>query len=129
MLKIGELAKLTNCSVLTIRFYEKQGLIQIPDRTQSNYRLYKQSDVDRIKFILNCRSLNMSLNEIKQLLTYQDQPDMNCSKVNHLVDKHIQNIYQHIEQQKYLIEQLIQLRKSCDGMCSMEKCGVIKQLS
>jgi DNA-binding transcriptional MerR regulator len=39
-LKIGELSKKTSCSVLTIRFYEKEGLIPEPERTEGNYRLY-----------------------------------------------------------------------------------------
>ena len=71
-LKIGELSKKTSCSVLTIRFYEKEGLIPEPERTEGNYRLYDIGYVERIKFILNCRTLNMSLNEIRQLLTYKD---------------------------------------------------------
>jgi len=61
-LKIGELSKKTSCSVLTIRFYEKEGLIPEPERTEGNYRLYDVGYVERIKFILNCRTLNMSLN-------------------------------------------------------------------
>jgi len=71
-LKIGELSKKTSCSVLTIRFYEKEGLIPEPERTEGNYRLYDVGYVERIKFILNCRTLNMSLNEIRQLLTYKE---------------------------------------------------------
>lgn len=67
-MKIGELSEKTSCSVLTIRFYEKEGLIPQPDRTQGNYRLYTEDYIDRLKFIVNCRSLNMNLIEIKKLL-------------------------------------------------------------
>ena len=82
-LKIGELSKKTSCSVLTIRFYEKEGLIPEPERTEGNYRLYDIGYVERIKFILNCRTLNMSLNEIRQLLTYKDnEPYRVCRRVN-----------------------------------------------
>src|SRR5690606_41980245 len=78
-----------SCSVLTIRFYEKEGLIPEPERTEGNYRLYDVGYVERIKFILNCRTLNMSLNEIRQLLTYKDKPEKNCSDVNELIDLHV----------------------------------------
>ncbi|HGH3625773.1 TPA: MerR family DNA-binding transcriptional regulator, partial [Acinetobacter baumannii] len=48
-MKIGELSEKTSCSVLTIRFYEKEGLIPQPDRTQGNYRLYTEDYIDRLK--------------------------------------------------------------------------------
>ncbi|MFH4043520.1 MerR family transcriptional regulator, partial [Acinetobacter baumannii] len=83
-MKIGELSEKTSCSVLTIRFYEKEGLIPQPDRTQGNYRLYTEDYIDRLKFIVNCRSLNMNLIEIKKLLNYKDLPNLNCSDVNEL---------------------------------------------
>jgi DNA-binding transcriptional MerR regulator len=78
-LKIGELSEKTSCSVLTIRFYEKEGLIPQPERTEGNYRMYSEAYIDRLKFIVNCRSLNMNLNEIKRLLSYKDLPTQNCS--------------------------------------------------
>ncbi|MDH2667085.1 MerR family transcriptional regulator, partial [Acinetobacter baumannii] len=87
-MKIGELSEKTSCSVLTIRFYEKEGLIPQPDRTQGNYRLYTEDYIDRLKFIVNCRSLNMNLIEIKKLLNYKDLPNLNCSDVNELIDSH-----------------------------------------
>ena len=104
-LKIGELSKKTSCSVLTIRFYEKEGLIPEPERTEGNYRLYDIGYVERIKFILNCRTLNMSLNEIRQLLTYKDNPKKNCSDVNELIDLHVSAIRENIIKQQKLIEQ------------------------
>ena len=58
-LKIGELSKKTSCSVLTIRFYEKEGLIPEPERTEGNYRLYDVGYVERIKFILGGVSKSM----------------------------------------------------------------------
>jgi Cd(II)/Pb(II)-responsive transcriptional regulator len=88
-LKIGELSEKTSCSVLTIRFYEKEGLIPQPERTEGNYRMYSEAYIDRLKFIVNCRSLNMNLNEIKRLLSYKDLPTQNCSEVNELIDAHI----------------------------------------
>ncbi len=128
-LKIGELAKRTACSVLTIRFYEKEGLIRKPKRTEKNYRLYTVEDVERIQFILNCRSLNMSLNEIRQLLAYKDHPQQNCSNVNALIDSHIGMIEENIRRQNQLIEQLSHLRSTCDGLCTIDQCGVLKNLA
>ncbi|AZC08743.1 MULTISPECIES: Cd(II)/Pb(II)-responsive transcriptional regulator [Acinetobacter] len=127
-LKIGELSEKTSCSVLTIRFYEKEGLIPQPERNQGNYRLYSESYIDRLKFIVNCRSLNMNLSEIKKLLSYKDIPNQNCSEVNELIDSHIKEVQNNIRKQQKLIEQLLEIRKTCDGMCNADQCGVLKNL-
>ncbi|MBT7542318.1 MAG: MerR family DNA-binding transcriptional regulator, partial [Gammaproteobacteria bacterium] len=52
MLKIGALASLAGVSRDTLRFYEKHGLITPDTRTDSGYRLYSETDVYRISFIL-----------------------------------------------------------------------------
>ncbi len=111
------------------RFYEKEGLIPEPERTEGNYRLYDIGYVERIKFILNCRTLNMSLNEIRQLLTYKDNPKKNCSDVNELIDLHVSAIRENIIKQQKLIEQLSDLRGTCDGLCTIDQCGVLKNLA
>ncbi|MCA4229604.1 Cd(II)/Pb(II)-responsive transcriptional regulator [Acinetobacter baumannii] len=128
-MKIGELSEKTSCSVLTIRFYEKEGLIPQPDRTQGNYRLYTEDYIDRLKFIVNCRSLNMNLIEIKKLLNYKDLPNLNCSDVNELIDSHIYDVEENIRNQQKLIQQLLEIRKTCDGLCTVDKCGVLKKLA
>jgi len=128
-MKIGELSEKTSCSVLTIRFYEKEGLIPQPERTQGNYRLYTEDYIDRLKFIVNCRSLNMNLNEIKKLLLYSDVPKNNCSEVNELIDSHIKDVMENIKNQQNLIRQLLEIRKTCDGQCTVDKCGVLKKLA
>ena len=63
-MKIGELAKLTDCPVETIRYYEKENLLPPPARTDGNYRVYTQAHTERLTFIRNCRSLDMTLEEI-----------------------------------------------------------------
>lgn len=59
--KIGELAKMTGCQVVTIRYYEKEGLLKRPERTERNYRLYGEEDMARLRFIRHCRQHGMSL--------------------------------------------------------------------
>ena len=93
-LKIGELSQLSGCPVVTIRFYEKEALLLAPNRSEANYRLYNKDHLERLLFILNCRTLNMSLDEIKILLAYKDKPCGNCSSINILVDKHIHQLEQ-----------------------------------
>ena len=68
-MKIGELAKATDCAVETIRYYERENLLPAPARSDGNYRLYTQAHVERLTFIRNCRTLDMTLDEIRSLLS------------------------------------------------------------
>ena len=72
-MKIGELAKLTDCQVETIRYYERERLLPEPARSEGNYRLYTQAHVERLTFIRNCRSLDMTLEEIRSLLNLRQR--------------------------------------------------------
>src|SRR5690554_1313451 len=97
-IRIGVLAEKTGATVETIRYYEKEGLLPEPFRSQSNYRLYNDSHVERLNFILRCRTLDMTLEEVRTLLGYWDAPNKECSEVNNLLDKHILAVEQQIAQ-------------------------------
>jgi DNA-binding transcriptional MerR regulator len=81
-LKIGDLAKRAGCLVETIRYYERVGLLLGPARSEGNYRLYTNVHVERLQFIRHCRALDMTLEEIRNLLRFRDAPDENCSEVD-----------------------------------------------
>lgn len=68
MLKIGELATRAGCPVETIRYYGRKGMPRTPARSNGNYRLCDSAHVERISFIRHCRSLDMSLDEMRALL-------------------------------------------------------------
>jgi len=60
-MRIGELAKISNCQVVTIRYYERSGLLPPPSRTEGNYRVYNVTDAERLAFIRNCRTIDITL--------------------------------------------------------------------
>ncbi len=127
-LKIGELAERTGCQVETIRFYERKGLLTTPERSQGNYRLYDEANVMRLQFIRNCRSLDMTLEEIRTLLTLRDQPLHECTDVNSLLDEHIGHVNERIKELKGLQSQLKQLRSRCSTVQSVKECGILQEL-
>lgn len=126
--KIGELAKMVGCQVVTIRFYEKEGLLKEPERTGANYRLYGDKDIERLRFIMHCRHHDMTLSEIRELLAFRDNPKANCDWVGTLVQRHIASVEAQIESLTQLKAQLENLRHKCTGS---EKggCGIIASLS
>ncbi|GAD65023.1 MerR family transcriptional regulator, partial [Aquipseudomonas alcaligenes] len=57
-MKIGELGKQADCQVETIRYYEREGLLPVPGRSEGNYRVYGKEHLERLVFIRNCRTLD-----------------------------------------------------------------------
>ncbi|AOY60356.1 MULTISPECIES: Cd(II)/Pb(II)-responsive transcriptional regulator [Desulfococcus] len=127
-MKIGELAKKTGCKVVTIRYYEKEGLLAEPERTAGNYRVYGRKDLERLEFILHCRRHDMKLGEIRKLLTYRDHPRQDCTWVAGLLDAHIGNVDEQIRSLQHLKHHLKQLRGRCAGGHSGETCGIMQGL-
>ncbi|MDY7562927.1 Cd(II)/Pb(II)-responsive transcriptional regulator [Pseudomonas sp. 10B1] len=126
-MKIGELAKLTDCQVETIRYYERESLLPPPARSDGNYRVYTQAHVERLTFIRNCRSLDMTHEEIRSLLSLRDSPQDQCESVNALIDEHIQHVNARVASLQALQTQLLELRQRCtDG--TLKHCGILQQL-
>lgn len=114
-MKIGELAKRAGCDVQTVRFYEREGLLEEPAREASGYRRYEEKHLARLNFIRHSRSLDIPLPEVRQLLDFAAAPDQSCEQVNELLDRHIALVKQRVEALTKLEEQLVALRRSCDG--------------
>jgi len=128
-MKIGELAHRTNTQVETIRFYEREGLIPTPVRSDANYRIYDAGHTERLSFIRYCRSLDMTLDEIRVLLRFKDAPKESCGEVNSLLDQHIAHVAERVRELRQLEKQLKGLREAC--LCAQEAqhCGILKELT
>ncbi|MBS7717156.1 MerR family DNA-binding protein, partial [Vibrio cholerae] len=75
--------------------------------------------------IRNCRSLDMTLEEIRSLLGLRDSPQDQCESVNALIDEHIHHVKARIDGLLALQEQLLDLRQRCGGG---NQCGILQQL-
>ncbi len=125
-MRIGELARRARCPVETVRYYEREGLLPEPERSGSNYRIYREAQLERLTFIRNCRGLDMTLEEIRQLLVLRDQPGANCSRVNQLIEAHLGHVRARIASLQALEAQLSALRHSCSGQ---PQCEILHQLN
>lgn len=128
-MKIGELAQKAGMQTETIRFYEKEGLLAEIGRTESNYRVYSDTHLERLLFIRHCRSLDMTLDEIRLLLHFRDMPDESCTQVNALLDEHIGHVEERIRDLKKLKKQLLMLRETCHEVKDTASCGILHALS
>lgn len=125
-MRIGELARASGTAVETIRFYEREGLLPAPRRTDSNYRIYSKAHADRLGFIRQCRNLDMTLDEVRVLLRFRNAPHAQCDEVNALVEDHIGHVAQRIRELRALERELRALRARCEAPHSAEDCGILQ---
>ncbi|KHK03266.1 Cd(II)/Pb(II)-responsive transcriptional regulator [Desulfovibrio sp. TomC] len=128
-MRIGELAKRSDCLPETVRYYEREGLLPKPDRSEGNYRLYAEGHLSRLLFIRNCRALEMSLGEIRALLAIKDGAGADCREVCALLEAHIGHVTERLTRLADLREQLVGLRDRCGGVTPVASCGILQGLT
>ncbi|MFV7438741.1 Cd(II)/Pb(II)-responsive transcriptional regulator [Pseudomonas vlassakiae] len=129
MMRIGELGKKADCLVQTVRFYESEGLLPEPARSEGNFRLYDEVHLQRLLFIRRCRAKDMTLDEIRQLLNLRDRSELGCGEVNALVDAHIAQVRTKMKELRALERELMDLRRSCDSARTSRECGILNSLA
>ncbi|POA98551.1 Cd(II)/Pb(II)-responsive transcriptional regulator [Chromobacterium sinusclupearum] len=125
---IGELAKKTGCEVETIRYYEREGLLSAPQRSASGYRHYNAEQLGELNFILHCRSLGMSLADIRNLAAFKADHEHDCEDINLLIDQQIAKVHQQVEALRLLEQQLLALRDKCHDSHAAADCGILQTL-
>lgn len=128
-MKIGELARVAQCTVQTVRYYEKEGLLAEPARTTGNFRVYGPEHLERLRFIRNCRALDMSHEEIHTLLGLADQAGEDCGAINTVFDQHIAHVNERIRELTQLKRQLGALRQRCQTEQAVDACGIMQGLA
>jgi DNA-binding transcriptional MerR regulator len=80
-LTIGKVAKLAQVSADTVRYYEKEGLLNPVQKSDAGYRLYNEDAVRRLNFIKHAQHCGLSLSEIRELLEIKKRNDSCCNDV------------------------------------------------
>lgn len=120
MKKIGQVAKELAVNADTLRYYEKIQLLNNIKRTETGLRLYAEIDITRIIFIKEAQKVGFSLEEIKQLLSFRDDPKNAKPSVRKLVAQKFKVIDRRIEELTALKAEFSQLTTLClesDGDC------------
>lgn len=124
----SEVAKHLGIDLETIRFYEKQALISKPKRLDNGYRSYSKENLVELKFIQHCRSLGISIDEVR---TLKELPSLSedCSQAKIIIEKNLNLIEKKIENLKNLKAQLKALADSCFTAGSPNNCAIVKSLT
>jgi len=91
-MKIGQLAKLTDSSTKTIRFYEDAGLLPLPARSASGYRDYGTEIADRLRFIRRGQAAGLTLQQVRQILAIHDSGEAPCAHVRQLLNTRLDQV-------------------------------------
>lgn len=128
-LTIGGLSKETGVKVVTIRFYEKMGVLTTPHRNAGNYRVYSRDHVRRLHFVRRCRDLGFSLEQVLDFLRLSSDNTSSCAKVCRIAETHLQDVERKLADLKRLASELRRVTSSCSGTRPMSECRIIEALS
>lgn len=127
-LTIGALAKRAATKVQTIRFYEQEGLMPEPARSEGGQRRYSKAHADRLAFIRHARELGFPLDAIRELLKLVDKPDQPCERVDRVASEVLADVEAKIARLEILRGELRRMVRQCrHGRVS--DCRVIKVLA
>lgn len=127
-LTIGEIARRAGVGVETVRFYERQGLIEEPARRASGYRQYGEEVVDRLRFIRQAKELGFTLAEIRELLSLRVDPASTCADVKGRAEAKIADIDEKIRTLQRMKRALVKLTTACGGDGPSSKCPILESL-
>ncbi|MHA7156365.1 MerR family transcriptional regulator [Arthrobacter sp. TMN-50] len=113
-MRIGEVAQVAGVNPKTIRYYESIGVLAAPARMGSGYRNYDESFYDRLSFIRTARRLGVTLDEVKEILSFSERGETPCAYVLGVLDAQLEGIDRRIEELELLREQLTEITSEAD---------------
>ena len=124
-LTIGKLAKQAGVGIQTVRFYERQGLIQKPPK-RGGFHYYSSEDAKRIRFIKRAQEVGFTLREVQELLDLRIQSTATCGDVKHKTDEKITEVEAKIRDLHRIKRSLKQLSEACVRQeASASQCPVL----
>lgn len=127
-LTIGEVAEQAKVHIETLRYYERRGLIERPPRSASNYRLYPEDAVQRVRFIKRAQELGFSLKNIKELLSLRAAPEAECGEIRAHAEAKIKAINEKIDALLAMKNALSTLVAECSGQGPLTECPILESL-
>ena len=128
LLNIGQVAKLTGVTVETVRFYEKQGLIAVPQRTNAGDRQYPLDTVKRVQFIQRAKEVGFTLKDIGELLALRQKPGTSCADIKLRATQKIGEVDQKIHDLNRIRDALERMVLKCSGRGKLSECPILEEL-
>ena len=127
-LNIGGAASASGVSAKMIRHYESIGLIPRPPRSDGNYRVYSDVDIQTLRFVRRARDLGFSMNQISTLLSLWRNRSRSSAAVRKLAIEHISELQRKIAELQSMVRTLEQLSDHCRGDARPE-CPILEDFA
>ncbi len=124
----GQLAKVANVNIQTVRFYDRQGILKPASRTEAGYRIYDKEGVKRLNFIIQAKELGFSLKEIKGFLALRVQSVKACDRVRKKTTEKLIGIQNKIAYLKKLEKTLKDLIGDCEKRVITDQCPILEKM-
>lgn len=125
-MKIGELARAANMGVETVRYYQRQGLLRVPDRPLGGTRTYTESDMQRLHFIQRAKALGFSLKDVARLL---ELTEADCENVQAMASEKLAQVRSKLAQLRSMETALDGTLAKCRERGSDRECPIIESLN
>src|SRR5690242_15027629 len=127
-LTIGDVARRAGVGVETVRFYERQGLLEEPQRRASGYRQYDDEAVAVLRFIRRAKELGFTLKEIKGLLALRLDASATRAEVREQAKAKVADIEARIADLQRMRDVLQTLIRKCHGNGAATGCPILEAL-
>jgi len=127
-LSIGQVARRAGVGVETVRFYEREGLLEVPPRRASGYRQYPEQVVKRLHFIKRAQQLGFSLKEITELLRLRVDAQTSCDEVKQRTEAKIAEVERKMVELQRMRQALLQVASLCTGQGPASICPMLDAL-
>ncbi|MGA7802227.1 MAG: MerR family DNA-binding protein [Gammaproteobacteria bacterium] len=128
-LTIGKLAREAGVHIETIRYYERQGLLETPPRSRAGYRSYSSAAVRRVRFIRQAKALGFSLREIAELLSLRADPAGTCADIRARVGQKVTAIERKLAELARMRDVLTDLAATCESAPTpIDECPILQAL-
>jgi MerR family copper efflux transcriptional regulator len=114
-MNIGQAASVSGVSAKMIRYYESIGLVASADRSEGNYRMYRENDIHTLRFIGRARALGFSMVQIRELLGLWQNKRRASAAVKAIALQRIQELDARIAALSGMRDTLRYLAQHCDG--------------
>ncbi len=128
MFSIGGLSRRTGVKIPTIRYYEKVGLINTPERSRGNQRQYTKQGLERLQFIRHGRQLGLTIADIRELMVLGDSPEQSCKNAHSLASRHLSSVRERISHLQKLERELKRISELTDSG-QVGECQIIEAFS
>ena len=128
-MKIGALAQQADVGIDTIRYYEREGVIPLPQRRESGYRDYGDGDVVRLRFVRRAKQLGFTLPEIRELLDLTASAADDMAGLNLRAKTKLDAVNGRIDELVRVRDALQHLVTACPGHGALDTCPIMAALS